>query len=191
MIEREEWLDVYTLLQLTHTIYATTPISELILKREEEYEFAHMSFQEFSAAKQIKETKQEQILLDNWQEQWWRGTILLYVALVNPSNLIRSLIALYNEEAITLALRCLDETPRQVDPQIQAELALLQSNVENFFYQKLETYLKNGQWQEADEETFKVMLKIADREEQGWLDADSIIDFSFEALRTIDQLWVI
>ena len=31
-------------------------VSELIVKREEEYEFAHLSFQEFLAAKQIKET---------------------------------------------------------------------------------------------------------------------------------------
>ena len=165
-------------------------VSELIVKREEEYEFAHLSFQEFLAAKQIKETKQEQIFLDNWQEPWWRGTILLYAALVNPSHLIRSLIALDNEEATTLALRCLEETPRKVDPQIEAELTSLQSNVQNQLYQPLENYLKNGQWREADEETFKVMLKVADREEQLWLDEKSIENFPCEDLRTINQLWV-
>ncbi len=175
-------------------------ISELIVKREEEYEFAHLSFQEFLAAKQIKETKQEQLLLNNWQEQWWRGTILLYAALVNPSKLIRSLIAINNEEATTLALRCLEETPRQVNLEketprqvnleIEAELTSLQSNVQNLLYQQLEAYLKNGQWQEADEETFKVMLKVADREEQGWLDVDSIENFPCEDLRKLDRLWV-
>ena len=165
-------------------------VSELIVKREEEYEFAHLSFQEFLAAKQIKETKQEQLLLDNWQSQWWRGTILLYAALVNPTNLIRSLIALNNEEATTLALRCLEETPRKIDPEIEAELTSLESNVQNQLYQSLETYLKNGQWREADEETLEVMLKVADREEQGWLDIESIEKFSCEDLRIIDQLWV-
>ncbi|MDJ0747230.1 MAG: GUN4 domain-containing protein [Xenococcaceae cyanobacterium MO_167.B27] len=165
-------------------------VSELIVKREEEYEFAHLSFQEFLAAKQIKETKQEQLLLDNWQSQWWRGTILLYAALVNPTNLIRSLIALNNEEANTLALRCLEETPRKIDPEIEGELTSLESNVQNQLYQSLETYLKNGQWREADEETLKVMLKVADREEQGWLDIDSIKNFRCEDLRIIDQLWV-
>ena len=165
-------------------------VSELIVKREEEYEFAHLSFQEFLAAKQIKETKQEQILLDNWQSQWWRGTILLYAALVNPTKLIRDLIALNNEEAITLALRCLEETPRKIDPEIEAELTSLQSNLQNQLYQPLETYLQNGQWREADEETYKVMLKVADREEQGWLDPDSIDNFPCEDLRIIDRLWV-
>ena len=165
-------------------------VSELIVKREEEYEFAHLSFQEFLAAKQIKEQEQEQLLLDNWQSQWWRGTILLYAALVNPSTLIRSLITFNNEEATTLALRCLEETPRKIDPEIEAELTSLQSNVQNLLYQPLETYLKNEQWREADEETFKVMLKVADREEQSSLDEESINNFPCEDLRIIDQLWV-
>ena len=164
-------------------------VSELIVKREEEYEFAHLSFQEFLAAKQIKETKQEQLLLDNWQKQWWRGTILLYAALVNPSNLIRSLMDLNNEEATTLALRCLEETPRKVDPEIKAELTDLQSNVQNQLYQQLETYLKNGQWREADVETLRVMLRVANREEQGWLNTDSIKNFPCGDLRII-YLWV-
>ena len=165
-------------------------VSELIVKREEEYEFAHLSFQEFLAAKQIKETKHEQLLFDNWQEQWWRGTILLYAALVNPSNLIRFLINLNNQEATTLALRCLSETPRKVDSEIEAELTGLQSNVQNQLYQQLEIYLKNGQWREADKETLVVMLKVADREEQCWLDFESIDNFPCEDLRKIDQLWV-
>ncbi|MDJ0536655.1 MAG: GUN4 domain-containing protein [Xenococcaceae cyanobacterium MO_207.B15] len=165
-------------------------VSELIVKREEEYEFAHLSFQEFLAAKQIKETKQEELLLNNWQWQWWRGTILLYAALVNPTNLIRSLIALNNEEATILAYRCLEETPRKIDPEIEAELTSLESNVSYQLYQSLETYLKNGQWREADSETLKVMLKVADREEIGYLNKDSIDKFPCEDLRIIDQLWV-
>ncbi len=164
-------------------------ISELIVKREEEYEFAHLSFQEFLAAKQIKKNKLEKLLLDNWQEQWWRGTILLYTALVNPTHLIRDLIALNNEEATTLALRCLEETPRKIDPKIEAELTSLQNNVQNLLYQQLETYLKNEQWLEADEETLKVMLKVADREEQGRLDTNSLENFPCKDLRTINQLW--
>ena len=34
------------------------------------------------------------------------------------------------------------------------------------------------------------MLKVADREYQGWLDADSIKKFPCEDLRIIDKLWV-
>jgi hypothetical protein len=34
------------------------------------------------------------------------------------------------------------------------------------------------------------MLKIADREEEGWLNADSMRNFPCDALGRIDQLWV-
>jgi hypothetical protein len=54
----------------------------------------------------------------------------------------------------------------------------------------LETYLKNGQWREADEETTRLMLQIAEREDEGWLDQESIEKFPCEELRTIDKLWV-
>ncbi|MEG4323572.1 MULTISPECIES: GUN4 domain-containing protein [unclassified Microcoleus] len=45
-------------------------------------------------------------------------------------------------------------------------------------------------WKEADEETAKVMLKVADKHETEWLDSKSIEKFPCEDLRTIDQLWV-
>ncbi len=165
-------------------------VSELIVKRDEDYEFAHLSFQGYLAAAEIKQQKQSQLLLEHWQESWWRETILLYCAQVNPGHLIRDLIALNNEDATTLALRCLEETPRTIDPEIEAELRELQSNVQNQLYQSLENYLQNEQWREADEETYKVILKVADREEQGWLDPDSIDNFPCEDLRIIDRLWV-
>ncbi|ELS04076.1 putative NTPase (NACHT family) [Xenococcus sp. PCC 7305] len=57
-------------------------------------------------------------------------------------------------------------------------------------YQALLNYLANGRWREADEETRKVMLKVADREEQGLLNEESIKNFPCGDLRMIDQLWV-
>lgn len=57
-------------------------------------------------------------------------------------------------------------------------------------YQNLENLLKAGQWKAADEETTKVMVKVAKREDQGWLDDESIKNFPCTDLRTIDQLWV-
>ncbi|MGB3639077.1 MAG: GUN4 domain-containing protein [Rivularia sp. (in: cyanobacteria)] len=50
--------------------------------------------------------------------------------------------------------------------------------------------LKAGKWEEADGETLAVMLKVAGREEERWLDSDSIEKFPCTDLRTIDQLWV-
>jgi hypothetical protein len=57
-------------------------------------------------------------------------------------------------------------------------------------YRKLRDYLAQGKWKEADEETIRVMLAVAKREKEGWLDEGSIDNFPCEDLRTIDQLWV-
>ena len=57
-------------------------------------------------------------------------------------------------------------------------------------YTNLRNLLAAKKWQEADEETMRVMLKVAGREKAGWLDTESIDKFPCEDLRTIDQLWV-
>ncbi len=58
-------------------------------------------------------------------------------------------------------------------------------------YQKLRDLLKAGKWKEADGETLRVMLKVAGREAEGWLDEEDINHFPCTDLRTIDLLWVI
>ncbi|GCL41300.1 MULTISPECIES: serine/threonine-protein kinase [Nostocales] len=57
-------------------------------------------------------------------------------------------------------------------------------------YRKLRDYLAQGKWKEADKETARVMLAVAKREKEGWLDDKSIDNFPCADLRTIDQLWV-
>ncbi|KAB8331758.1 protein kinase [Scytonema tolypothrichoides VB-61278] len=57
-------------------------------------------------------------------------------------------------------------------------------------YSNLENLLIDKKWREADEETARVMLKVAGTEEQGWLDVKDINNFPCTDLRTIDQLWV-
>lgn len=57
-------------------------------------------------------------------------------------------------------------------------------------YTQLKDLLKAENWREADEETARLMLEVANREEAGYLDVDSINNFPCADLRTIDQLWV-
>jgi len=57
-------------------------------------------------------------------------------------------------------------------------------------YINLRNLLAAKKWKEADEETARVMLKVAGREKEGWLNTESIEKFPCEDLRTIDQLWV-
>ncbi|HEY9742273.1 MAG TPA: GUN4 domain-containing protein, partial [Coleofasciculaceae cyanobacterium] len=56
-------------------------------------------------------------------------------------------------------------------------------------YTKLRDLLAQGKWQEADEETLLVMLKVAGREQEGWLRVEDIENFPCTDLRTIDTLW--
>ncbi|MFB2973983.1 GUN4 domain-containing protein [Aerosakkonema sp. BLCC-F183] len=57
-------------------------------------------------------------------------------------------------------------------------------------YRKLRDLLKAGNWKEADEETGRVMLKVAGREKEGYLIVEDIENFPCTDLRTIDRLWV-
>ncbi|MDJ0635399.1 MAG: GUN4 domain-containing protein [Xenococcaceae cyanobacterium MO_188.B29] len=57
-------------------------------------------------------------------------------------------------------------------------------------YFKLRQFLDEGKWREADEETLNVMLQVANRQRQGYLDVSDIEKFPCEDLRIIDRLWV-
>ena len=57
-------------------------------------------------------------------------------------------------------------------------------------YINLRNLLAAGKWQEADAETARLMLKVAGREKEGYLDVEHINNFPCEELRKIDQLWV-
>jgi serine/threonine-protein kinase len=57
-------------------------------------------------------------------------------------------------------------------------------------YRKLRDLLKAWKWEEAEKETLRVMLVVAKREKEGWLEKEDIDNFPCEDIRTIDQLWV-
>nr|WP_243147621.1 GUN4 domain-containing protein [Scytonema sp. UIC 10036] len=57
-------------------------------------------------------------------------------------------------------------------------------------YSQLADYLWSGEWKTADEETVKVMLQVAGRERERYLDVRDIENFPCSDLHIIDQLWV-
>lgn len=57
-------------------------------------------------------------------------------------------------------------------------------------YSQLDDLLKQGKWKEADQETSRLMLQVANRESEGWLDPESIKKISCTDLKEIDRLWV-
>jgi uncharacterized caspase-like protein len=76
--------------------------------------------------------------------------------------------------------------PKTPPPEPEVEL----KSAKGIDYTQLRDLLKAQKWKEADQETARVMLKVANREKERWLDVDSINNFPCEDLRTIDQLWV-
>lgn len=164
-------------------------IGELLVEREpDEFEFAHLSFQEYLAATQIAQKRQENLLYQHFGNDWWKQTILLYAAQTkNPTNLIREAM---QQGATDLAYACLQETTKRVDPALEAELKALKQTVQASRYQTLEDYLKNGQWKEADEETYRLMITTVGKEEGQWFDPEDLLNFPCEELRAIDGLWV-
>ncbi|MFN6224904.1 MAG: GUN4 domain-containing protein [Dolichospermum sp.] len=57
-------------------------------------------------------------------------------------------------------------------------------------FQRLETLLKAGKWRDADLETWKLMLKLTKREQEGLLELEDVKNFPRQELRKMDQLWV-
>lgn len=164
-------------------------MSELLIEKEmDEYEFAHLNFQEYLAAKEIFDRKVEQIVIDRLTIPEWKPLILIYSSLLkNPSALIRSML---DQNLTDLARSALQETTKKVDPTIEQDLERLSNQVANLTYTQLEALLKAGKWKEADGETIKVMMEVVGQTERGFLMPDDLTDFPCEDLLTIDRLWV-
>jgi hypothetical protein len=164
-------------------------VSELLVEREvQEYEFAHWSFQEYLAAKELFDRKREQEIIDRLAIPEWKPMILMYVGLLkNPSGLIRLMV----DRGLTdLAAACLHETTKQVDADVVEELDRLTTVVIVSTYAKLEALLKAGEWREADQETYRLMIKAVGKEDGQLFSREDLENFPCEDLLTIDRLWV-
>ena len=162
-------------------------VTEMLVDQGEEYDFAHLTFQEYLSAVEIDRSKQEALLYDKLTDDRWKMVILYYVGLVrNPSGLLQRLLDQGNTALVT---ECLKEA-KQVEPAIKEAIEALNQRVKNDRYTQLETLLKAGKWKEADGETSKVMLEVAGQTDQGFLMSDDLTNFPCEDLLTIDWLWV-
>ena len=79
-------------------------------------------------------------------------------------------------------------TPRPAPkPSPSSEIALVSSRGIN--YTKLRDLLAQGKWKEADQETTDLLLRVSNREKEGWLRTEDVKNLSCEDLRTMDKLW--
>ena len=56
-------------------------------------------------------------------------------------------------------------------------------------YTQLEKYLSTSKWEEADQETTRIMLKMTHRQKEGWLRIRDVEQLSCSELCVINQLW--
>ncbi|MEI3650970.1 MAG: serine/threonine-protein kinase [Dolichospermum lemmermannii FEM_B0920] len=81
--------------------------------------------------------------------------------------------------------------PKNSTPQpVNQEVPLILISSCGIDYRKLRDLLAQGEWNEADYETARVMLAVAKPEEEFHLRVEYINKFPCKDLRTIDQLWV-
>jgi hypothetical protein len=173
-------------------------VSELLVQRDlGEYEFPHLSFQGYFAASYLEQQgdKAYAVILENWDKSdAWRETLLFYTAQLPPKDFTEMLerVCKLGVDSAKLAYECLRQyrNPERIDQGWNSRIKSLTVDVNALLYQNLEKYLKKKQWYEADHETLKLMCKIADREEEGWLDSEHIEAFPCEDLRMLDKLWV-
>lgn len=173
-------------------VNAIAEVSELLVEAEkDEYEFAHLTFQAFLAAAEILRLKQEDFLAEQWQDDWWKDTMLFYTGLVkNPSSFLLKLLN-KGEEAVSLAGACRKNTSKKIDPSIEVQLRnTVDTQIGKLRYEKLEGFLKNGQWREADDETFRVMLEVVGKEKDDYFTREELLNFPCDDLLKIDKLWL-
>ncbi|MEA5522766.1 GUN4 domain-containing protein [Limnoraphis robusta] len=168
---------------------------------EGDYVFAHLRFQQYLAAVEVKETKQEHIFLEALHDPkklyWWAETMRLYAAQNDASELVNAILQEPNLKKLLLAwdfcqegfvgseakkaLLTVSNQPLEILDETDRDYAISKQP----FYFKLAYYLQTGQWQEADRETFNVMQGF-----MGGFSTEGLKNFPCADLRVIDRLWV-
>ena len=67
---------------------------------------------------------------------------------------------------------------------------MVKDSLFNHFLAELHFFMKSANWRDADLKNVRIMLYIAEREKEGWLDLKHIEQCSCEKLRTLNTLWV-
>lgn len=163
-------------------------VSELLVERESrQYEFSHFSFQGYLAAKYIKAVDREDLLLQHYQKDWWKETIILYSAQIkNPNDFLKHLIT---RRATNLAYDCMQESPANVDLNLKTYLLTLHNKAQRSRFQDLKFYLENDLWEEADKETYRLIIKAVGKPEGRRLTRSDIMNLPCSELQVIDEYW--
>lgn len=163
-------------------------VSELFVRKQasDEYEFAHRSFQEYLAAVEVKRQQDEGLLLDVKAE--WRDTAVLYAAQANPTRLIEQLCDKGDRPSLDLAYDCWLENDLLTSPRLVPEETF--ARLQECCYQQLEQYMVEGNWKEADQYNYRVMIQVlGKRYGEYFTGGKDLITFPCADLLRLDRLW--
>lgn len=80
--------------------------------------------------------------------------------------------------------------PENRPQSIQEWLEIISTEQQDRRYDRLIELLAAQKWDEADEETYDLILKMSNRVKEGWLDYPATQNLSCEFLQAIDRLWL-
>jgi hypothetical protein len=124
----------------------------------------------------------DEVLIEREQRDLNQISIETQRILGNAQWLSKQLIQDVNVDSADSSASGTQSPPERLDDDLSSEC--------NVNYTRLRDLLKAQQWQEANQETKRVMLQVAGCEKEGWLDSNAIDCFPVTDIRTIDQLWV-
>ncbi|MBE9029020.1 GUN4 domain-containing protein [filamentous cyanobacterium LEGE 11480] len=164
-------------------------ISELLYEPDtEEYAFSHLSFRNYLAALEISRLNLTDELIAHWHEDWWRETILMYCSQLKPLQLHPLAQAACNGEDkagnVYLAYDCLVRHPSErIEPDWISELQPLR-------YQRIEQFMQQGQWREADIENYRLMIQTCGKDFGEYFTVQDLETFPCWDLQRLNSLWL-
>ncbi|MCU7722651.1 NACHT domain-containing protein [Actinoplanes sp. KI2] len=94
----------------------------LVERGRDLYAFAHLTFQEYLAARYIQDQGLERVLIDAVDNPWWRETTLLYLAGADADAIVESALRSATPAALSLAFECA-EIGAELAPELRERLA--------------------------------------------------------------------
>jgi myosin heavy subunit len=123
---------------------------------------------------------------DEAKNQYQQALKILKDSKISPfdKSLKNKIVSKENVERIHRELIALLDNDSDINLKNQVKQSL-----KEHYYEELNNLLENKKWEDADRKTYQMMLFIADREKEEYLDVENIQQFSCPDFKQIDEYW--